>query len=158
MNRAMINRFIIAPLLALGIAGLVASCASPKPIRVTVTQLSPAARATVERVTLGGTIERIAKAAERGRIVYEVGATVNGKHLELLVAYTDGAVLGTAVTIDYHELPAAVRAAAEKYFDTASGLTAMKGDRDGEGFYQIEGPKDGKRVEVTFDPKGKRTR
>jgi len=55
-------------------------------------------------------------------------------------------------------LPAAVRAAAEKYFRTSNGLKAMKGVEYGETHYEVEGPKNGKIVEATFDPQGKRTK
>ena len=65
-------------------------------------------------------------------------------------------MLGTEVPIEYSELPAAVRAAAEKYFGRATGLKAMKGVEYGETSYEIEGKKNGKTVEVTFDPMGKR--
>jgi hypothetical protein len=50
-----------------------------------------------------------------------------------------------------------VRAAAQKYFGSSTGLKAMKGVEDGKTSYEIEGQKNGKKVEVTFDPNGKRT-
>ena len=56
----------------------------------------------------------------------------------------------------FSELPEAVRAAAEKYFGTTVGLKAMKGVEYGETSYEIEGKKNGKIVEVTFDPTGKK--
>ena len=65
-------RSIIAPMLAVGVASLVAGCASPKPVRVTVAELSPAARGTVEKVTAGGKVDQIDKEVERGRVVYDV--------------------------------------------------------------------------------------
>jgi uncharacterized membrane protein YkoI len=126
-----------------------------KEVPVTLTQLSEPARATVEKVTAGGKIEQMTKEVERGKTVYDVEAEVDGKHLEFLIADTDGAVLGTEVPIAYGELPEAVRAAAEKYFGTASGLKAMKGVEFGETTYEIEGTKNGKTVEATFDPEGK---
>ena len=126
-----------------------------KEVRVSLAQLSGPARATVERVTAGGKIEQMTREFEHGTTVYDVEAQVDGKHLEFLIAEADGAVLGTEVPIAYEQLPEAVRAAAEKYFGTASGLTAMKGVEFGETTYEIEGPKNGKTVEATFDPEGK---
>ena len=126
-----------------------------KEVRVSPAQLSEPARATVEKVTAGGKIEQMTKEVEKGKTVYDVEAVVDGKHLEFLIADADGAVLGTEVPIEYDELPEAVRTAAEKYFGTASGLKAMKGVEYGETTYEIEGPKDGKTVEATFDPEGK---
>lgn len=151
-----ISRFIIALTLAAGVAGLAAGCASMRAKPVSVAQLPAAARATVEKVTAGGTVEQITREVEKGKVVYDLEATVGGKHLEFLIADADGAVLGTEVPIDYGELPEAVRAAAEKYFGTATGLKAMKGVEYGETAYEIEGLKDGKTAEISFDPTGKR--
>jgi uncharacterized membrane protein YkoI len=123
--------------------------------RVSLSQLSEPARAAVEKVTAGGTIEQMTKEVEKGKIVYDVESTVDGKHVEFLIADADGAVLGTEVPIEYGELPEAVRAAAEKYFGIGSGLKAMKGVEYGETTYEIEGPKNGKTVEATFNPEGK---
>lgn len=129
--------------------------ARDKEVSVTLAQLSEPARATVEKVTAGGKIEQLTKEVERGQTVYDVEATVEGKHLEFLIADADGAVLGTEVPIAYEDLPQAVRTATETYFGTATGLTAMKGVEFGETTYELEGPKNGKTVEVTFDPEGR---
>ncbi len=153
--------FILIPLVAAAVAGFAAGCASSKggsqkEARVTIDQLSAPARATVEKVTAGGTVDQITREKEKGKIVYDVEATVGGRHLEFLIADADGTVLGTEVPVEFSELPEPVRAAAEKYFGTTSGLTAMKGVEYGETSYEIEGTRDGKKVEVTFDPNGKR--
>lgn len=148
--------------LAFALAGFAAGCASDKPVgapsetRVTLPELSAPARATTERVTAGGKVDQITREVERGKTVYDVEATVGGKHLEFLIADADGAVLGTEVPIPVDEMPEAVRDAAEKYFGTLAGLKAMKGVEYGETSYEIEGPKGGKTVEVTFDPAGTR--
>ena len=171
-NRALIREqrenqirpLIIASLIALGMAVCAVGCASNKSAgaageqRVTIAQLSPPARATVEKMTAGGSVDQIDREFERGKVVYDVEATVAGKHVEYLIAHSDGEVLGTEVSIDYNELPAAVRTAAEKYFRTSIGLKAMKGVEYGETHYEVEGPKNGKTVEATFDPQGKRTK
>jgi len=156
-----ISQFIIALTLAVGMAGLAGGCASTKSgsaqkeVSVSLAELPEAARATVKKVTAGGQVDKLTKEVERGKTVYDVEATVGGKHLEFLIADADGAVLGTEVPIEFSELPAAVRAAAEKHFGSATGLTAMKGVEYGETQYEIEGRKDGKTAEVTFDPTGK---
>ena len=151
-----ISRFMIALLPAVAAAGLAAGCASTKEQRVSLTQMSAPARATVEKETAGGKIDQIDKEVEKGKVVYDVEATVGGKHVEFLIADADGAVLGTETEIEFNQLPEPVRAAAEKYFGTSAGLKAMKGVEYGETHYEIEGPKGGKTVEVTFDPAGKR--
>jgi uncharacterized membrane protein YkoI len=143
------------------LASLVSGCASsksgaPKETRVGVQEMSPPARATVEKVTAGGRVEQVSKEVERGRTVYDVEATVGGKHLEFLIADSNGELLGTEVPIEFGELPEPVRSAAQQYFGTSAGLTAMKGVEYGETQYEIEGLRNGKRVEVSFDPRGKR--
>ena len=154
------NRIFIVPAILASAAALATGCATSKSTnskeaRVSLSQLPPAARATVERVTAGGSVDKVTKEVERGKVVYDVEATVGGKHLEYLIGDAGGAVLGTEVPITFAELPAPVQAAAEKYFGTTSGLTVMKGIEYGETSYEVEGLKGGKKVEVTFDPTGK---
>lgn len=156
-----INRIIISLTLAVGTAGLLAGCASTKAAgakeeRVTLAQMSAPARATVEKKTVGGKVDQIDREVERGKVVYDVEATVGGKHVEYLVADSNGEILGTETEIPFNEAPKPVREAAEKYFSTSSGLSVMKGVEYGETHYEIEGKKNGKTVEVTFDPDGKR--
>lgn len=112
----------------------------------------------MEKLTAGGTVDQIDKEIERGKVVYDVEATVGGQHVEFLIADADGQVLGTEVPIDLSAVPAAVRAAAEKYFDASADLKAMKGLEYGQTRYEIEGTKNGKTVEVTFNPDGRKAR
>ena len=158
-----ISRSIIAFLLAAGVTAFVVGCASTRACkekkedateRVSLAQLSAPARATVEKLTAGGKIDMIDKEVEKGKVVYDVEATVGGKHVEYTIA-TDGAVVGTETSIEYSELPAAVRAAAEKYFGSATGLKAVKGVEEGKTTYEVEGHKNGKKVAAEFDASGK---
>jgi uncharacterized membrane protein YkoI len=150
-------------ILALGLAGLAAGCASVQGKAdkegnsgVSLTQLSGPARETVKRLTAGGQIEKIDREVEKGKVIYDVEASVGGKHVEYSIADADGAVLGTETEIEISQLPEPVRAATEKYFGTTTGLKAVKGLEDGKTSYEIEGKKNGKKMEVTFDPTGKR--
>jgi uncharacterized membrane protein YkoI len=153
--------WILAASLAAGIATFAAGCASLKPggaakeVDVTIADLSAPARATVQKETAGGHVDKITREVERGKTVYDVEATVGGKHMEYLIDAADGKILGTEVPIEFSQLPETVKAATEKYFGTTSGLTVMKGVEYGETHYEIEGMKKGKKVEVTFDPSGK---
>jgi uncharacterized membrane protein YkoI len=158
-----INRSIMAFLLAVSVTALAAACASTKAgkekkedasERVSLAQLPAPARAAVEKLTAGGKIDKIDKEVEKGQIVYDIEATVSGKHVEYTIA-TDGAVVGTETSIEYSELPDAVRTAAEMYFGSATGLNPAKAVEDGQTTYEIEGTKNGKKVAVTFDPAGK---
>jgi hypothetical protein len=108
-------------------------------------------------VTAGGQVDKLTREVEKGKVIYDVEATVGGRHVEFLIADADGAVLGTEVPVEFNELPEPVRAAAEKYFGGTTGLKAMKGVEYGETHYELEGPRNGKTVEVTFDPAGKRS-
>jgi uncharacterized membrane protein YkoI len=152
------SRLITAVVQITAVAILTGACSSTKAnkeVPVTMSELSPPASATVAKVTAGGHVEKIHREIERGKPVYDVEATVDGKHMEYLIAESDGAVLGTEVPIAFSELPATVQKSAETFFGTTSALTAMKGVEYGETQYEIEGLKNGKRVEVTFDPEGK---
>ena len=155
------NRRITALIFVLGAGAFVGGCASTKfggakEQDVTLNQVSAAARATIEKETVGGRLEKITREIERGKTVYDVEATIGGKHMEYLVADANGELLGTEVPIEFSQLPEPVRKAAETYFGTTTGLTVMKGIEYGETHYEIEGMKSGKKVEVTFDPSGKR--
>jgi len=125
---------------------------------VSLAEVSGPARATINKETAGGQVDKITKEIERGKVVYDVEATVGGKHMEYLIADADGTLLGTEVPIELGQLPEPVRAAGEKYFGASNGLTAMKGVEYGETHYELEGLKNGKKVEVTFDSEGKRAK
>ena len=122
--------------------------------RVAMTDLPAPARATAERLTAGGKIEKIDKETEKGRTVYDVEAEVGGKHVEYTIG-ADGAVLGDETAIEWKELPAAVQAAAEKFFGTSAGLAPSAVNEEGKTVYEIEGKKNGKKVAATFDASGK---
>jgi uncharacterized membrane protein YkoI len=145
------------------VAALGAACASTKTAneqkedaadRVSLEELTAPARTTVEKLTAGGTIEKVDKEMEKGETVYDVEATINGKHMEYTVG-TDGALVGTETSIDFSELPDAVRTGAQTYFGRATGLNPSKGVEYGQTTYEIEGEKDGKKVAVTFDEAGR---
>ena len=126
-----------------------------KEVRVTLDQLSPQAKATVQREIKGGQVEKLTAETERGREVYDVEANVDGKHMEYLIAKDTGEVLGREAPIPYSALPEGARAAAEKHFGTSEGLTAMKCEEFGQTSFEIEGKKNGKRSEFQVDANGK---
>jgi hypothetical protein len=78
--------------------------------------------------------------------------------MEFLVAAINGELLGVESPIKFSELPKAVQEAAAKHFGGTSGLSVTKGVEYGETQYEIEGLKNGRRVEVTFEPDGRRGR
>ncbi len=88
--QARISQLVIARALAVGLAGLGAGCRCTKSataerdVRVSLAELSGAARATVERVTAGGRVDQITKEVEKGKNVYDVEASFDpaGRRLE----------------------------------------------------------------------------
>lgn len=130
------------------------SSQGPKEVDVALAEVSAPARVTIERETAGGQVDKITREVERGKTVYDVEATVSGRHREYLVADSNGELLGTEVPIEFHQLPKPVQDAAEKYFGTSDNLIAMKGVEYGETQYEIEGVRNGKRTEVSFGPGG----
>jgi len=155
-----IGRLMTAMVLAVGVAVTTAGCGTSGSgeggsVRVSLEDLPDAPRATVQRLTAGGRIERIDREVEDGRVVYDVEATVGGKHVEFLVGDSDGAVLGMETSIDVSQLPPAVRAAAAQYFDSTASLTASKVEEHGQISYEITGTRNGRTTEATFDPTGR---
>ena len=122
--------------------------------RVTLAEMSAPARATAEKLVAGGTVEKIDREVERGVVVYDVEATVQGKHVEYTIG-VDGSVVGTETSIGLDELPQAVRVAALAHFGGDSGLNAARVEEYGQTTYEIEGMKRGKKVSATFDSMGK---
>ncbi len=121
------NRFIFTLILCGATVGFAAGCASTREHDVTLTQVSEPARARINKETAGGHVDKITQEIERGEKVYDVEATVVGKHMEYLVADANGELLGTEVPIEFGQAPEPVRAAGEKYFGRTNDLTVMKG-------------------------------
>jgi uncharacterized membrane protein YkoI len=144
----------VAAILATGITGARAGEEKDDEKVASVSDLPAAARATVEKLTAGGTIKSILKEDENGKIVFDVEATVKGKDVEYSVD-ADGKIITSEESIEYSSMPAAVRAAAEKYFGSATGLKASKELENGQTFFEVESQKDGKKATVKYDATGK---
>src|SRR5215467_2531189 len=115
-----LSRIMLAVLSTIALAGLSTGCSSLTSgggeQDVTLEQMSAPARVTASKETTGGQVDKITREVERGKTVYDVEATVVGKHMEYLIADADGTLLGTEVPIEFDQLPEPVRAATEKYF------------------------------------------
>ena len=160
--QASILRMFLASIGVIGLVGLAAGCCTKsgaaKEVDVTLAAVSAPARATIEKETSGGSVDKITREVERGKTVYDVEATVGGKHMEYLVAEANGELLGTEVPVEFSALPQPVQTATQNYFGTTTGLTIMKGVEYGETHYEVEAMKNGRKVEVTFEPDGKEGR
>jgi uncharacterized membrane protein YkoI len=132
---------------------LAMSSAIASDTQVELSALPAPARAAVEKWLAGGTIRKITKEEDAGKVVYDVEATVRGKHAEADVA-ADGTVLSTEEEVAFDSLPATVRAAAKKYFGTVRDLRAAKEIEDGKTCYEIEGTKGSQPVTLKLDDTG----
>jgi uncharacterized membrane protein YkoI len=141
-------RIVLIASLTLALAALAAEQ------KIELADLPAPARAAIEKWLAGGPIQKIEKEDEDGKVVYDVEATVKGKHAEADIA-ADGTVLATEEEVAFDSLPQTVRAAAEKYFGNAKDLTASKEIEKGKTSYEVEGKKDGKKVTLKFDDTGK---
>ncbi len=124
------------------------------PKTVTLADLPAPARAAVEKWLTDGTIKKITKEDEDGKVLYDVEATVKGKHAEADIA-ADGTVLTTEEEVAYDSLPKAVRDVVEKYFGSAKDLKASKEIDKGQASYEVEGQMDNKKVTLKLDAAGK---
>jgi uncharacterized membrane protein YkoI len=121
---------------------------------VALADLTAPARATVERLTAGGTIRKI-ECERKGRAtVYDVEAAVGGKDVEYDVD-AGGNVLTSEQSVAYDTLPAAVRSAAENQFGTSKALTASTEQESGKVFYEVDGVKDGVETALKMTADGK---
>ena len=112
------------------------------------------ARLVIETLIAGGEIKTIEKEEVNGQVIYDVEASVGGKDVEYDVA-SDGTVLTAEESVPYASVPAAVRAAAEKYFGSAAGLKASREVEDGKTFYEVEGSKKGNAVALKLTDAGR---
>jgi uncharacterized membrane protein YkoI len=120
---------------------------------VSLADVPAPARATIEKLTAGGTIKKIDKAEEDGKTIYDVEATVGGKDVEYDVA-ADGAMLTSEQSVPYAAIPLAVRNAAEKYFGSAEGLKAAAEVEGGKTFYEVSGKKGRKPMTLKLSTTG----
>ncbi len=135
---------------------------------VTLSEVSAAARATIEKYSANAEIEKIEFEYEDGKEFYEVEMEKDGKEIEFKVA-PDGKFLGYEDEDDededdeedgdddempYDKLPMAVKAAAEKYLGVEGDFEAEKEIEDGVAYYEVEVEKDGMEKEIKVTEEG----
>ncbi len=120
---------------------------------VTLSEVPTAPRAAIQRLTAGGEIKKLIQEGKGAKAIYDVEARVGGKDVEYDVD-AGGNVLSNEESVEYASLPAAVRAAAEKYFGSAEGLKAAKEVEKGKTAYEVEGKKGGASVSVAITESG----
>jgi uncharacterized membrane protein YkoI len=123
--------------------------------QISLAEVPGPARSAIEKLTAGGEIRKIEKAQERGKIIYDVEATVGDKDVEYDVA-EDGTVLTRQESVPFASLPVAVQAAAEKYFGSTDGLKASQEIEGPKTYYEVGGKKKDKTlVTLKFSDTGR---
>ena len=122
--------------------------------QVALTDLPAPARAAVEKWLGDGKIKKIDKEIEDGKVVYDVEATKDGKHVETTVA-ENATVMSVEEEVAFDALPKPVREAAEKYFGGSKGLQASKEIEGGKTAYEVEGKKGDAKMALKLDVTGK---
>ncbi len=136
------------------------AAAGEEEVQISIDQVPPAVRTTIEVNLAGGTITEIERSAGAERVVYEVEVTGPGGRFELAVA-EDGTLLAveaddgaqTAV-IPLGKAPAAVRSA---FRNVAGGAPAARVEqlvRDGRSVYEIEFQHGGALATVAMSERG----
>jgi hypothetical protein len=101
-------RWMAVGIAAIGLAGCATSGDKEKDadekneITVTIDQVPPAVKATLDQETAGGSVTDIDKEDHDGKMVYEADASIGGKPYEIKVA-EDGTLLKKSVDDDKDE-------------------------------------------------------
>ena len=120
---------------------------------VALRDLPAPARAAVEALVAGGEIRKIDREEKDGTVIFDVEATVQGKDVEYDVD-SSGNILSSEESVPYASLPAAVRAATERYFGSGEGIQASKENEEGKTFYEVAGMKGAARMELKLTETG----
>jgi uncharacterized membrane protein YkoI len=123
--------------------------------KIALADLPAAVRAAIDKEIPGATIDQIEKETADGKVVYDVEAKLNGKRVEMDLA-GDGKVLTRQDEVPFASLPAAARAAAEKYFGGPGDYQAGKEVENGKVSYEVEGKRDGAKAALKISEDGKR--
>ncbi len=120
--------------------------------KLTISQLPPAVRATVEAESKGATIKGISSEKEHGKTVYELETLVDGRTRDLMIDAA-GRVYVVEEQVDADKAPAPVRTALETKGKIVVLESVMK---DGKTTYEGKvRTKAGKVIAVEVDGDGK---
>jgi len=121
---------------------------------ITMEDLPPAVRQTVEEQSKGATIRGLVKEVEGGRTVYEVEMKVDGRGKDVSISAT-GAVLEVEEEVELASLPEAARAAIEKAAASGQITKVEKVTARKRTAYEAQVRKQGKRSEVKVSEDGR---
>lgn len=120
--------------------------------KLSVKNLPPAVRATVEAESRNATVKGLSSEKEHGKTVYELETLVNGRTRDLMIDAA-GKVYVVEEQLDVDKAPAPVRAALE-----AKGKILTLESVQENGTTRYEGqvqPKTGKKITLELDANGK---
>jgi uncharacterized membrane protein YkoI len=120
---------------------------------VTISELPPAVRQSVERETRGATIRELSKETENGRVYYEAETSVNGKQREILFDES-GKVVKVEQQVALDSIPAGARSAIEQQAAGGQVLGVKAVTRDGKTTYKARVQKAGEKFHLKVTPEG----
>lgn len=130
--------------------------------KVTLDQLPPAVRATLENQAQGGTIGDIDKETKDGQVVYEADVVKGGNKIEVKIA-ENGTLISAKpeeekeeneVKVTFDQLPAPVQATLQAQVGNGSLEEIEKETKDGKVIYKAKFTKDGKEQKVRIAEDG----
>jgi len=144
-----------------------------KEVKVNVTDLPDAVRATLEKEAPGAEIEEMEKQEEEGKVVYDVDVKIEGKEFELKIA-ANGTVLkkeaeeeeekegeerdeedkDEGVTVSLGDLPEAVQDTLKIAAPNGEIEEIEKEEEDGKVVYEVDVKIDGKEFELKIAADG----
>ena len=130
---------------------LAAAVAQEKGLKVK--DLPPAVQKTVQEQLKGAELKGLSQATEKGKTIYELETTVNGKGRDLLIDAT-GAVLEVEEATTLEAIPPAAKAAIEKAAAGGRIKTVEILTKGGKATYEAAITKGGKNSEVQVTADG----
>jgi hypothetical protein len=112
-----------------------------------------AARAAFEKAYPKATIKGCAQEVEDGKTAYEISSTEGETGRDVLF-YADGTLIVVEETIALGEVPRPVQEALHKGYSDEDVKLTEKIMRDGTVLYEFQVERQGKPVEIAFDPNG----
>lgn len=134
------------------VIGLASALASEK--AVTLKDLPPAVRRTVQEQSNGATIRGFSKEIEGGKTTYEVEMKVNGHGKDISMDAT-GAVIEIEEEVALEDVPGAARAAIEKAAGGGQVTMVERVSRGKRTAYEAHFRRNGKRSEVSVSDDGR---
>jgi hypothetical protein len=130
-----------------------AGSASTQEQNISCEDVPAAARAAFEKAYPKATVRGCAQEVEDGKTAYEIASTEGETGRDVLF-YADGTLIVVEETIALGEVPRPVQEALHKGYSDEDVKLTEKIMRDGTVLYEFQVERQGKPVEIAFDPNG----